>query len=228
MLWRSNHPKNLLFISNGYPEKLVLKTIEKSWESETLKAALSETGAVVENNERKDIFDVFHAPYVEGFSEGLQKKLKKLGIGFVPKKGITLYNHLCQLKQKKSNDQQKDDVYSIKCASCKMRYIGETSQFFGKRKYQHTNAVKRKVETNGIYCHLKSNKEHMINWDKVIFLDHEKQWHRRKIKESIYINALNPTEGMQKVMNIEKGYRIDTCWNFFNDEIRKYTSRKFG
>ena len=35
---------------------------------------------------QKEFFDVLHAPYVKGFSEGLQRKLRKFNIGFVPKK----------------------------------------------------------------------------------------------------------------------------------------------
>ena len=97
--WNSNHPKNLLlgvmkglihrahilcdekedlmeelcllrnvFILNGYPVKLV-----------------------------KECYDVLHAPYVKGFSEGLQRKLRKFNIGYVPKRGETLHTHLCKL-----------------------------------------------------------------------------------------------------------------------------------
>ena len=31
-----------------------------------------------------DYCEVLHAPYVKGFSEGLQRKLSKVNIGFVP------------------------------------------------------------------------------------------------------------------------------------------------
>ena len=49
--------------------------------------------------QRKDCIEVLHAPYVKGFTEGLQ--LKKLNVGVVPKKGETLYSNLCKLKQKR-------------------------------------------------------------------------------------------------------------------------------
>jgi hypothetical protein len=106
--WRSNHPKNALlgvlkglihrahtlcdlqadlleelnllkdvFIANGYPEKLVSETIKQSWASETLKAMINEAGDIVVGEEDK-YYDVLHAPYLQGFSEGLQKKLRKL------------------------------------------------------------------------------------------------------------------------------------------------------
>ena len=62
--------------------------------------------------------EVLHVPYVKGFSEGLQRKLRKLKIGVVPKKGETLYSHLC--KQKKEKDESKDAVYSIRCDTCRV------------------------------------------------------------------------------------------------------------
>ena len=77
-----------VFISNGYPEKLVLKTMKESWAKETLKAVLVGIEQEVEVITReKAFFEVLHAPYVKGFTEGLQRSLRKLNIGVVPKKG---------------------------------------------------------------------------------------------------------------------------------------------
>ena len=45
-----------------------------------------------------DIFEVLQGPYEKGFSEGLKRKLRKVNIGFVPKRGETLYTGLCKLK----------------------------------------------------------------------------------------------------------------------------------
>jgi len=87
-----------VFISNGYPEKLVSKTITESWPRETLKAVLKGVQQDVEVENPKDYFEVLHAPYVKGFSEGLQRRLRRLGIGFVPKKKETFYTNLCRLK----------------------------------------------------------------------------------------------------------------------------------
>ena len=41
-----------------------------------------------------------------------------------------------------------------------------------------------------------------------MFLDHEKNWKRRKIKEAVYINAINQTNEMdrKRILNLEKGY----------------------
>ena len=66
--------------------------------------------------------------------------------------------------------------------------------------------------------------------EKLIFLDHEKHWKRRKIKEAIYINAINPTKTMDKeaIMNLEKCYDLDPIWSEFNKVHRQALAKKFG
>ena len=44
-----------VFISNGYPEKLVLQTLEQSWATETLKAILVGVQQEVRQRKRKNI-----------------------------------------------------------------------------------------------------------------------------------------------------------------------------
>ena len=81
--------------------------------------------------------------------------------------------------------------------------------------------MKNRVSTNGIYNHLKHNKEHKIDWDDAVFIDREAHFMRRKIKESLYINALDASETHSKIMNIEKGAATNPCRNKFNSEVRK-------
>ena len=61
-----------VFISNGYPEKLVLKTMQESWAKETLKAILVE----IEQEVEVEVFEVLHSLHVKSFTEGLQSSLK--------------------------------------------------------------------------------------------------------------------------------------------------------
>jgi hypothetical protein len=89
-----------------------------------------------------------------------------------------------------------------------------------RRKYQHKQDVKNKVETNGIFQHCKQYKKHKIDWETNVFLDREENGFRRKIKESIYINAWDPSGNL---MNIEKGVKLNPCWKEFNAEIRTLT-----
>ena len=94
---------------------MVTRTINESWPRETLKAALKGIQQDVEVEKTADYCEVLHAPYVKGFSEGLQQKLRKVNIGFVPKRGETLYTSLCKLKKKIGFEEVKDVVYSVPC-----------------------------------------------------------------------------------------------------------------
>ena len=87
-----------VFISNGYPYKLVNKTINESWSTELKKSTMEE---FEEKEENYEYFEVMHAPYVQGFPKKLQKGLKRFGVGFVMKKGVTLTSLLCKLKDRK-------------------------------------------------------------------------------------------------------------------------------
>ena len=106
--------------------------------------------------------EVLHAPHVKGFTEGLQRSLRKLSIGVVPKKREILYSHLCKLKQRKKEDEHKDVIYSIPCGACGVRYVGETGQHFCDRRSQHQQDIKNKKMTNGSYSHMKKNDGHEI------------------------------------------------------------------
>ena len=80
-----------------------------------MKAVLMGVEQEVRLEKSKEYVDVLHAPYVKGFSEGLQRKLNKIGIGYVPKKRETLYSNLYKLKQKVEMDYWKDMVYAMLC-----------------------------------------------------------------------------------------------------------------
>ena len=102
-----------------------------------------------------------------------------------------------------------------------MKYVGESGPQFRTRKQQHQRDVKNKTATNGIYNHLKQNRKHKIAWDDAVYIDREPHYMRRKIKQSIYINALDASEKHTKIMNLEKGVKTNPCWNEFNSEVRK-------
>ena len=183
-----------VFISNGYPEQLVIKTLQESWPRETLKAVLKGVQQDVEGENGKEYFEVLYAPYIQGFTEGVQRILRKLNIGYVPKRGETIYTNLCKLKKKVEFEDCKDVIYSVPCKKCRVRYIGETGQHFCQRREQHKGDIRNNKESNGFYSHLKKNKGHSINWEGAVFLDREKHWRGRKIKEALFINSQNPTK----------------------------------
>jgi hypothetical protein len=214
-----------VFISNGYPRKLVQKTIEKSWEIEMQKWAKRNIEDPEKNTGPQEFYDVIHAPYVEGFSEKVQRRLKKLNVGFVMKVGDTVQSSLSHLKAPMALTDQKDMVYAIRCKTCYMNYIGETGQSFTERRKQHQYAVRRGIMTNGIFQHVQKNIDHEIDWENPVILDKEGNWIARKIKESIRINSLNPMPVITELMNLERGKEIDSIWNRFDRDVGEETKK---
>lgn len=140
----------------------------------------------------------------------------------------TLQSKLCRLKPKTNKENQKDVVYVVKCKTCGKIYIGETSHPFEVRRGQHKRDVVKKAMTNGIFCHIMKNRTHKIDWDTVIFWDKEKHWARRKIKESLFINAMERPKDPKLLMNLDKGWKINSCWTEFQGELQRIGSRKLN
>ena len=53
--------------------------------------------------------------------------------------------------------------------------------------------------------------------EKASFIDSEKFWKGRKVKESLYISAQNPSKVVDAkvILNLEKGLELDPMWGFF-------------
>ena len=66
-----------------------------------------------------------------------------------------------------------------------------TSQHFCDRVGQHKRDVKNGKMSNGFYAYIRRNKGHTVEWKDAVFIDREKHWKGRKIKEALYIHAQN-------------------------------------
>ena len=138
------------------------------------------------------------------------------GNSLVFKKNKTFENMLCNHKVKRPKEESREVVYEVSCKSCSFKYIGETCD----RKNQHQYSLRKKNQKNGIFMHIKKNRGHKIDWNEPRYLDREPNWFRRKIKESIYINAMDPDDKLDKIMNLEKGIQINPCWREFNGWVK--------
>ena len=160
-----------VFVSNGYPRKLVDRTINSSWQIELKKqidtSLYDDTAQDTEEKEQNPgYFDTLNVPYIAGFSERLLNDLRHINIGVTFRKGRTLYNSFCKLKPPCSQDMRKNVVYCIGCKSCSQVYLGETQQWLPTRRYQHEYAVKNLSSTNGIAQHV-AKSSHEIDWENM-------------------------------------------------------------
>jgi hypothetical protein len=209
-----------VFISNGYPPSLVRKTIAISWKTAEQKKCqeMIETDAV--NEEAKEFFDTIHVPFVENFTQYIQRELRKINVGVVMKKGPTIFSKVCKMKSHKELQKSKDVIYAIECKSCKRQYIGETSKTFEERRHQHQGCVKRGEMSNGISAHLNENMDHKIEWEDFKILDKESIWARRKIKEALYIQIADKGNDLRNLMNLDKGWELDRRWHAITRDLQ--------
>ena len=80
-------------------------------------------------------------------------------------------------------------VYDIQCPECDQHYIRETARTLGTRIKEHLSC---RQPLSAISEH-KLNTGHQCSMNDVNILDHEENWHRRKIKEAINIHRKKPT-----------------------------------
>jgi predicted GIY-YIG superfamily endonuclease len=148
-----------------------------------------------------------------------------LKIGFVMKRGANIGQMIDGSKPPKTKLDRKGVIYGIKCQDCELYYVGETGQHLRDRINQHQRDTRNKKTTNAMYVHFET-KGHRIDWDNPVLIDREMGWKERKLKESVYISAQNPSEDIKRLMNLEKGTRLDPCWRVFGEEIREQMKEK--
>lgn len=192
------------FIANGYPPEKVDFVVN------TYKPEEKEKDCDSKCAENEEVYDTLCIPYVKGTSEHLERALKKHKVRVIYKKGKTVGALLCNNKARKPD--RKNVIYKGKCKTCGMIYIGETAQWLHTRVDQHKQCCKKKDEKNGFALHLKQYPDHEIDWENFEVIDSAKNWKERKIKESIYIQKQSNGGDLERMLNIENGEKMDTCW----------------
>ena len=161
-----------------------------------------------DNREAEHRTDTLCVPYVRGASDRLRRQLAQEGVNVIFKRGQTLGKYLMNGGPPR-NTRRKNVVYKIPCETCNFCYIGETSQWFDERENQHKRSIRNCDTNNGIYMHMLKHPDHVIAWDKVAFLDHDRNFYARRMKESLYVDIFSKTGDM----NLEDGMQKNQCWN---------------
>ena len=55
-----------------------------------------------------------------------------------------------------------------------------------------------------------------------------KHWMARKVKKALLINEVNPSKKIEAggILNLEKGYEVDSIWSGFNWDFRAMLEQK--
>ena len=202
------------FIANDYPVEVVDRIFD-NYIPQKYRTNENEQKVKPQLDSSRSLY----VPYVRGFSDMLKRELRKEEIDVIFSKGPTLEKKLCKLTPKIPIEMSKDNIYRKHCTECTATYIGESGLTMKQRDTLHRSDIKTGKTRCALYTHMKNNKGHNVDWEKKEVLDRERDFEKRKIKEALYINALD--DG--RLMNPDKGIPINECWTEFFPNIRKLT-----
>ena len=181
---------------NGYPEKLITKTIKQTLSFNSRS----------KNNQNLEAPKLF-IPYEKGISEQLKRVANKYGLEVIFRRSLSLKSKL-QTNPFKCHSTC-GVVYKITCSCCKT-YVGETGRTIEERIKEHQADVnnKKSVEKiTGLSQHLRESR-HTPNWKEIEILARENNIVKRKFKESVAIsqekkdNLLNKKEERKVISEI--------------------------
>lgn len=128
-------------------------------------------------------------PYVPKIDNDIKEVCKKYNLNLIYK----ICNKFPFSQPKKdhlSPHQQFNVVYQIKCLGCNSYYIGQTKRKLKIRLMEHQRTEKKLDIKGGISEHT-HHTGHRMDYDNVKILDHESNYYRRIISESIFIKIHN-------------------------------------
>ena len=181
---------------NGYPEKLITRTIKRTLLSNS-KSKNSQ------NLETPKLF----MPYEKGIAEQLKRVANRYGLEVIFTRSLSLKSKLPTNPFKSCSTC--GVVYKVTC-SCYKRYIGETGRTIEKRIKEHqadVNNQKSIEKITGLSQHLRESR-HTPIWKEVEIIAKENNIVKRKFKESVAItqerkdNLLNKKEERKVISDI--------------------------
>lgn len=116
--------------------------------------------------------------------------LKEHNISVVPHINRNLSHIITLGKDRTKKEDTTGTVYKFDCKECPATYIGETKRPLKIRLREHmTNKDRKSV----VALHIQNHENHSFDWNNARILDREKNYHKRKLSESIHINCFSNT-----------------------------------
>ena len=128
-------------------------------------------------------------PYVQGLSESLRRILSPLEIRVCFRPHRTIRQLLSRPKDLVPDLQRSGVVYSIPCASCPAKYIGQTGRRLCQRLDEHKRAVKGADFNSSALAEHAWSKGHPVDWTNTKVLSSCPEYHSRLVEEAIRIRT---------------------------------------
>ena len=164
------------------------------------------------NNLRRDRTENIYvsAPYIFGLSDRIKKLLGNFGLCLSCKADNTVKQLYSKNKYHLPLPKQSNLVYRIRCLDCSHLYIGQTSQYFHKRIYQHQYDVRCKnvVNSSSLSQHAIYN-NHNIDFENAEVVERYPYYGSRIVAESMYI-LQSIDQSMNRRTDIDGNHRTYT------------------
>ena len=192
-----------VFVGNGYPANTVWRILYQDNKGK-------------KNEVELDVSKSLYAPYHPRARRLYNILKKEFGIDVIYKKTQTLGDIILKKGRQIEKGFRRNVVYSIPCAQCPKKYVGQTTATLNKRNSQHKNwclkkhkkeILKSTKKNDGMAYHHHST-GHNIDFDRTEIITEEKNYWRRLIIEGMEIKKLGENRANRQV-----GYEIDDSWN---------------
>jgi len=188
----SHHSKNLelcvkILIDNGYPLEYIFKHANIRIKKLCMTKLNHNYTPPVEKMTQKKFIGF---PYIKDLSEHLRKTFKDTTL--LP--GYRCFNKLNRyIKLHKDPTPTMHDnniIYKICCNDCDASYVGQTKRQLNTRINEHIKNIKQTSNLSVISQHTIDH-NHTFNWKNASILDHENNYYKRLISETIHIKQQN-------------------------------------
>ena len=114
-----------------------------------------------------------------------------------------------------NRSQQSRVIYRANCWDCNGFYIGKTKRRLHDRKTEHFKALAKNDNTSAIADHVKAT-GHNIKWDRFDILAKGKTDYHCKIKETLYIQELEPVfQSYSSSLFLQVPRNLSNIWRIF-------------
>lgn len=187
-----------IFLKNGYPLNIIDMCLKNFLTKLFTKKVLVDTVP------KKEYIIVL--PYLGPLSQKIQKRMKSVFKRYIPTGNINFVwktqrriSHFLKFKDVVASDYDSHIVYQFKCPSCNAGYVGETRQQYIVRCSQHlgisefTGAPTTAGEPTHVTKHLREKPQCKCDLKSFKIIARETNYHRRLIKESLFIRRYDPS-----------------------------------
>src|SRR5580765_4877079 len=192
-------------IENGYPLDFIFKYTHVRIKKLIATKLKFNHGAVVGRDEKEKSNRFIAVPYIKNLSEFVCNSFR--GTEFAA--GYKCFNRLNRFikvhKDITPTECNNNVIYKIHCKDCTASYVGQTKRQLKTRIHEHKINIRQHTSNQSVVSQHITDYKHNMDWDNVKILDHETNYYKRLIAETIHIkqqknslNAMDDTEYLDR------------------------------